>query len=165
MSASILTPRSLILIFSSFLMGGVLMLLRLPTGLDWLGPLWLVLILLCWVLKVPQYVNVGTACLVGLILDVVYNVAIGGHSLALISVVYFMTKFRHKMTLLNIWNWKISVIVAGFIGFYQFLLFLMQLYLGGHFDLWLAIRGIIASLLAWPLLAFLLFNYQQKLRI
>ena len=65
------------------------MFLRLPIGFDWLGSLWIVLILLYWALMTPQYVNVGVAWFVGFILDIVYKVTIGEHALVLL-LSYFL---------------------------------------------------------------------------
>ncbi len=165
MSNSTLTVRALYLICSSFLVGGVLMLLRLPLGFAWLGPLWLVLLLFYWVLMAPQYVNVGVAWSVGFVLDIVYNVTIGEHALALVLVVFFLTKFRAKIIHFSLWNWKMFLVVLGFIVFYQFLLFLLQSSVGEYFNFGLALSGAIVSLLVWLPLALLLFNYQRKLRI
>jgi rod shape-determining protein MreD len=153
------------LICASFLVGGVLMLLRLPFGFAWLGPLWLVLLLFYWVLMAPQYVNVGVAWLVGFVLDIVYNVTIGEHALALILAVFFLTKIRAKIIQFGLWNWKMFLVIFGFIMFYQFLLFLLQSYVGEYFNFGFALGGAIVGSLVWLPLAPLLFNYQQKLRI
>ena len=75
----------------------------------------------------------------------------------------FYNKFRHKIIPLGFW--KTSLVIFGLIMFYQLLLFLMQSYLGDYFNFWSILGGAIVSALVWPLLALLLFNYQQKLRI
>jgi rod shape-determining protein MreD len=153
------------LICSSFLVGMVLMLLHLPPIINWLGPLWLVLILCYFALTAPQYVNVGIALLIGLLLDLVYNTAFGEHGLVLIIVVFFVIKLRQKIIPFGLVSWQMALIMLGMMAFYQLLLFFLQLYLGEYFNSLAAFGGAILSGVAWLPLALLLFNYQQKLRI
>lgn len=157
--------RTIYLIYSSFLVGGILMLLRLPIGFDWLQPLWLVLILLYWVLMTPQYVNVGVAMLMGFVFDIVYNTAIGEHALALIAIVFFVTGLRNKIMPFGLGSWQMSLVIWGVIMCYQLLLLFVRLYLGEYFGVMQAFGGATLSALIWIPLSWLLFNYQQKLRL
>ena len=157
--------RRVYLIYSSFLVGGILMLLRLPAGFDLTQPLWLVLILLYWALMTPQYVNVGVAMLMGFVFDIVYNTAIGEHALALIAIVFFVNKLQHKIMLFSLGSWQMSLVIWGVIMCYQLLLLFIQLYLGEYFSVMRVFGGAVLSALIWIPLSWLLFNYQQKLRI
>ncbi|HBC72084.1 MAG TPA: rod shape-determining protein MreD, partial [Coxiellaceae bacterium] len=64
-------------ILLSFLVSWVLLFLQLPTWFEWLYPPLIVLVLLYWALTMPQYVNVGSALVVGIFLDILYNAPIG----------------------------------------------------------------------------------------
>lgn len=157
------TTKRWLVILLSFFVGLILMFLQLPFGLNWLGSLWIVLILLYWVLMMPQYINVGIACVIGIFLDVIYNVTIGEHALSLIFVAYFMIKFREKILPLGFL--KTALVIFCLIIVYQTLLFLMQTYTGNYFNVWSILGGALAGALVWPPLALLLFNCQRKFRI
>lgn len=59
-----------------------LSLLPLPEAVVWLRPQWLLLVLLYWVVALPQRVGVFTALVVGLLADVLYGSVLGQHALA-----------------------------------------------------------------------------------
>ncbi|MBU0744798.1 MAG: rod shape-determining protein MreD, partial [Gammaproteobacteria bacterium] len=147
----------------SFFGGLVLMFLQLPLGLNWLGSLWVVLILLYWALMMPQYINVGAATCIGIFLDIVYNTTIGTHSLGLVFVVFCIIKFRQKILPLGFL--KTALVIFCLISIYQILLFLIQVYTGNYCDIWSILGGAMVSALVWPPLALLLFNCQRKFRI
>ncbi len=157
--------RIIYLICLSFLASGILTLLRLPMGFVSLGPFWLVLILLYWVLTAPQYINVGAALVIGFVLDIVYNTAFGEHAMALVAAVFFITKLRVKIMGFGLVSWQMSLVIFCIIMCYQCLLFFIQIYLGEHFSFGMAVGGTILSALVWLPVSRLLFNYQRKLHI
>lgn len=162
---SILFPAVKIsfLILLSFLGGIVFMFLQPSIRFGFLYVPWLVLILFYWVLMLPQYVNIGVAWLVGFFLDIVYNVPIGENILALVLMVYFVTKVRGKIVLLGFW--EMAIVVCGLIICYQTLLFFMQTYAGYYFNAWSILSRAVVSMVIWPFLAQLLYKYQLKCRI
>lgn len=157
------TLKRWFLICLSFFSGMFLMFLPLPSGFNWLGPLWLVLILLYWVLMMPQYVNVGIAWGVGIFTDIVYNGIIGEHALGLVLIVFLVIKIRQKILPLGFL--KMAPIISGLLVLYQLLIFLMRVYGSYYFNTWSILGGAIVGILLWPPVALLLFNCQQKFRI
>ncbi|MDR1057854.1 MAG: rod shape-determining protein MreD [Coxiellaceae bacterium] len=152
-----------LLIFLSFFVGLLLMFLQLPTGLHWVSPLWLVLIVLYWVFMMPQYVNVGVAWVFGIIIDAIYNVTLGTHALGLVLVAILMIKIREKILSLGLV--KVTPVVFGLLVLYQTLIFLMQSYGGSYFSVWSILGGAVVGAIWWLLLTLLLFNLQRKFRI
>jgi rod shape-determining protein MreD len=157
--------RQMFPICLTFFVGGIFMLLRLPNIIDLLSPLCLVLILFYWVLATPQYVNVGFAMVVGLILDLVYNITLGEHSLILITLTFFITKLRHKIGPINLVSFETSFMILFIIIIYKFLLFLIHMVLGEPFSFAAALGGAALAALIWMPLSWLLFNYQRKQHI
>ena len=150
-------------ILSSFLIGVILMFAHLPFGFDRMGSLWVVLILLYWVLMMPQYIGIGIAWFVGICLDITYNVPLGEHAIGLVLITFCMIEFREKFLL---WGFlKTAAIIFGLILGYQALLFLMQIYNGNYFSGWYILGGALGSAVVWPPLALLLVNCQRKFRI
>ena len=163
MSRSSQTVKIWTLILLSLPVGLILMFLRFPPNTDWLQPLWVVLISIYWALMKPNYVSVGTAWLVGIYLDILYNAPIGENALALSLIVFLVVKFCPKITLLGFW--KSSPIIFGLTALYQLLRFIMEISIGTHFNIRAIFGNAAISALIWPLLALILFNCQRKLRI
>ena len=55
-------------------------------------PAWLVLVLLYWVLAIPNKVSIGWAFLLGLVWDLILGSTLGIHALVLSVTVYFVAK-------------------------------------------------------------------------
>ena len=148
------------LISLSFCAGLALMFLQ---PVKWLQPPWVVIILLYWILMKPQYVSIGIAWIIGVFLDAIYNTTIGEHGLALVLIAFVLTRFRNKIISLGFW--KSSLVIFGLIFLYQTIQFLMKLYSGDYINYWDFLSKTAISALVWPLLALLLFNLQEKLKI
>lgn len=157
------TVRIYLLVALSVLMGAILTFLQLSLNVSWLHPLWMVLVLFYWALMIPQYVNVGIAFIIGIILDLIHGAYIGEHGLALVLVVFLITKFRHTIISCNFWQQ--FVIIFSLIAGYQFLLFLIKVVVGEPVAVWSILGGIIVNSIVWPFLVFLLHNCRLKLHI
>ena len=72
----------------------MLTLVPLPEALDPLRPDWVVLILIYWAMTAPRSYNVGSAWIIGILLDVAQGTLLGQHALALCVVVYVTTPGR-----------------------------------------------------------------------
>ncbi|MEI8054583.1 MAG: rod shape-determining protein MreD [bacterium] len=147
------------LILSSFLVALVLMLVHLPSWSKWIYPEWLIVVVLYWAFAMPYRVNIGTAWLVGFLLDILYNVPVGGNALALVLAVYFIATFSSKINLLDFW--KKAAVVFGLIVWCQLLPLLLSACLGKHFNFWPILSRSIMSTLVW-LVVVLLFNYKRR---
>ena len=149
-------------ILTSFFVATILTFLYLPLGLMWLGPFWLVLVLLHWVLVAPQYINVGFAFFTGLFLDIIYNTHIGVHALALVFVVFLLARFGGKIKLFSVW--KKFIVICILMIVYQLILSLIQTcWAGGYFNFYYSLLGAFVSSLLWFPLYFLL--YKRKIQL
>ena len=78
---------------------------------DWAAafrPNWVALTLLYWAMTLPHNYSVGTAWIVGLVLDVAQGTLLGQHALALCFIVFVTVKFhlqlvkRHRVTVVTL---------------------------------------------------------------
>ena len=143
-----------LIITVSFFVALALMFLRLPVWVaTWLYPQWLILIALYWVWVMPQRVNVGVAWLMGILLDILYNVPVGEHALALVIAAYFMTRFSVKIALLDFWG-KIGAMFA-MVTMSQLLPSVIRFFSGeSHPHFWPIISRSIVGALVWLVIVF-----------
>lgn len=64
-------------------------------GLEWFRPQWLVLVLIYWVLALPERVGVFWGVAIGLLQDVLLNTPLGQHALAL-ALTCYLTQLAYK---------------------------------------------------------------------
>lgn len=90
--------RSGPLLFSASLLLAVLAgLLPFPGPLAPLKPLWVALVLVYWLLEVPQRTGLGLAFMLGLGADVVFGTLLGEHALRLVILSFLVLRFRARL--------------------------------------------------------------------
>jgi len=82
---------------ATILLALVLVILPLP---DWAGPLrpeWVSMVVLYWCLAIPRIFGVGTAWLIGLILDVAHGSVLGQHAFGLCVIAYVACRMHQQI--------------------------------------------------------------------
>ena len=139
------------LIILSFLIAILLSIMPLPSWANVIRPAWVTLVLIYWTIELPHQINLGTAWLIGLLLDGLNGTVLGEHALALMCVVYLSTKFYQQFRMFPLWQQASTVMLL--ILLYQSLLWMIQ---GGLF--WLTA---LTSALLWPWLFRVLKNCER----
>lgn len=149
-----------IAIIISFIIALFLTVIPLPRWLSFLQPEWVVLLLICWVLQLPNKIGMTVALIVGFFLDALYNVPFGMHSLPLIFITYLMLKFQTRFKFFS-FGQKILMIFFLML-FYEMSAFIYGLIIHHPLKFWYyLISAGIASLLS-PVIAILLDVYVRK---
>lgn len=99
----------------------MLTLIPLPENLAPFRPDWVVLILIYWAMTAPSDYNVGSAFVIGILLDVAQGTLLGQHALALCVIVYITIKFHLLMRVFPLL--QLTATVFALLALYQFLLF------------------------------------------
>jgi rod shape-determining protein MreD len=141
----------------------VLAVIPLPSVIDFLRPLWVPVLLICWVLKFPTKVGFIPAFIIGFFLDVLYGVPLGTHSIALVLIVYLLIKFDRRFLFFSFWQ-KMTTIFCLII-IYSLPSFFYELMTAKPVDFKLYLFPAITSVLLWPGILFLLDKYSTKLEL
>ncbi len=108
-------------VIASIVLALMLTMLPLPGMVDTFRPDWIALVLIYWSMMLPRSYSVGTAWLVGLVLDVAQGTLLGQHALALVIIVFFTSRFH---LLLRVFPMsQLTLTVFALLAIYQFLLF------------------------------------------
>lgn len=120
---------------------------------DWASPFrpdWVALTLIYWAMNMPRTYSVGTAWIVGIVLDVAQGTLLGQHAIALCFVVYITVKFHLQFRVFPVS--QMSATVFAMLAFYQFILFWINGVAGvttSPITYW---GPVITGALTWPLL-------------
>jgi rod shape-determining protein MreD len=147
----------------SILVALVLTLLPMPEWTVWLRPAWVMMVLIYWSMTSPQYVNVGTAWMVGIILDVLNGPLLGEHALALVVVTFFVVRMHSQLRMYPILQQAIWVCL--FVLLYQFVLFCVQGFIGELPKTWLYWSSSATSMLLWPWVYTIMRDYRRRLKM
>ena len=99
----------------------MLAIVPMPNWASLFRPDWLALTLIYWAMMLPRTYSVGTAWVVGIVLDVAQGTLLGQHAIALCIVVYITVKFHLQFRVFPISQMSVTVFVV--LAFYQFVLF------------------------------------------
>ncbi|MFK5130004.1 rod shape-determining protein MreD [Glaesserella parasuis] len=146
-----------------FVMAFVLEIMPWPVDLQGLRPTWVVLVLIYWVLALPDKVSVGTAFLAGIVWDLILGSILGIHALVLSIAIYFVAKYH--LILRNLSLWLQSLLVMAYIALIRFFIFFIELVLhSAEFNTQEIIGAIISGIL-WPWIFLLMRHIRRGLHL
>lgn len=105
----------------TLLVGLMLTIMPLPEMLISARPDWLALLVIFWAMQLPRAWSVGSAWLIGIVLDVAYGTLLGQHALSLCVLAFLTVRFHLLMRVFPLL--QLTATVFALLSLYQFLLF------------------------------------------
>ena len=105
----------------TLVVGLMLSIMPLPESAEAFRPDWLALLLIFWAMQLPRTWSVGSAWVVGVILDVAHGTLLGQHALALCVIVFITVRFHLLMRVFPLS--QLTATVFALLALYQFILF------------------------------------------
>lgn len=155
--------RNGLILPATFLFAFLLTLIPMPDWTVWLRPAWVLMVLIYWVTVMPHRMNVGTAWIMGIFLDVLNGTLLGEHALAMTAAIYMAAKMHSRFRLFSLLQQGFSVMFIVFI--YQFVLYCIQGFLGQLPSNWLFWSSPVTSLLLWPWLSSVIKSCRHPYRV
>ncbi len=141
----------------------VLALLPMPEWTIWLRPAWVLMVLIYWSITVPGRVGVGTAWVMGIIMDVLNDTLLGEHALAYTMVIYFVSRMHIRLRMYPLLQQGLSI--WAFVFLYQFIIYCIQGFIGSLPESHLYWLSSVTSMLLWPWLFVLLRDFRRWLKV
>ncbi|MFS1894035.1 rod shape-determining protein MreD [Vibrio lentus] len=113
--------RSKVVIGCSFLIALILQTIPWPGSLDLFRPSWLLLVTCYWVLALPHRVNVGSALILGLLLDLLIGSTLGIRGMMMAIVMYIIA--MNFLVIRNMALWQQAMIIAALTVLFEVLIF------------------------------------------
>jgi len=140
----------------------MLAILPLPAQVGPYWPDWVAITLIYWCLHMPRYFGVGSAWLVGIVLDVAQGTLLGQHALALSLVAYFTVKFHLQLRVFPLS--QMAATVFALLGIYRFVLFWINGVAGVDAPLAAYWGPVLSGALIWPVADFVLRTIPRRSR-
>jgi rod shape-determining protein MreD len=146
----------------TLIVGLMLAIVPLPDTIKALRPDWLALLMIFWAIQLPRTWSVGTAWIVGIVLDVAYGTLLGQHALALCVVVFVTVRLHLLMRVFPLL--QLTATVFALLALYQFILFWIN-GVAGISSPSIAYWGpVITGALVWPLLYMFMSGIRYRSR-
>ena len=105
----------------TFVVALMLTIMPLPGAIDPYRPDWVALLVIFWAMQLPRTWSVGTAWIIGIIVDVTQGTLLGQHALALCCVAFITVRFHLLMRVFPLS--QLTATIFAVLALYQFLLF------------------------------------------
>lgn len=138
----------------------ILAIVPLPDWAEPYRPDWVAMTLIYWSMVLPRSYGVGSAWLVGIVLDVAQGTLLGQHALALSLITYMTVKFHLQ---LRVFPWsQMTAVVLALLVLYQFILFWINGVAGTYAPAVTYWGPVVTGTLLWPLVSLLFSGIRYR---
>ena len=137
-----------IIILLTFIVALTATIMPLPLEVDAFRPDWVLVVVLYWCLALPSKVNVITAWLLGLLIDILLGSILGIHAAAMALTVYIVAGNFQKIR--NFSVWQQALIVGVLSALYHLIVFWLQRFLTDAVFLPHYLYPVITTVVLWP---------------
>ncbi|MGB1271805.1 MAG: rod shape-determining protein MreD [Endozoicomonas sp.] len=135
-------------VWMTLLMGALLSILPLPGWLSMVRPAWVPLVMIYWVLVLPERFGLLFAFIIGFLLDIVQGTLFGLNSLGMVMVAFIVLSLQRRLRLFPIWQQAFLVFLM--VGFYQLIVLWVRSAAGQTIpSIWYLLPSVTSALI-WP---------------
>lgn len=150
-------------IVASFVAAMLLSILPLPGAIDPFRPEWTAIVLIYWCLALPERVGVGSAWIVGLLMDVLKGGLLGEHALGLTLIAFLTMKLHQRIRVYPMWQQALSVLLL--LALYQLVMLWINGITGRPARTWLYWAPSLTGTMLWPLAYAVLRDLRRRFRV
>ena len=151
------------LVIVAIILGLMLTVVPLPDSATPFRPDWIALILLYWAMMLPRTWSVGSAWIIGLLLDVAQGTILGQHALALCFIVFVTVKFHLLMRVFPMS--QLTATVFALLALYQFILFWINGVAGVSAPAISYWAPVIMGTIIWPVVSMFLNGVRLRIQL
>lgn len=141
----------------------ILTLLPMPEWTIWFRPAWVLLVLIYWAMMAPDRVGVGTAWLMGILVDLLCGTLLGEHALAYMVVVFIVARMHTQLRMYPMLQQGLSVCI--FVTLYLFIMYCIQGFIDELPSSRLYWTSSLTSMVLWPWLFILMRDCRRWFRV
>lgn len=147
----------------SILIALILSIMPLPIALRPFWPDWVVLVVIYWAMALPHRVSIGTAWVVGFLLDILLGTVLGVNALGLAIVTFVVSSNFQKLR--NFSVWQQAFLIGVFIALFHLIVFWINRFI---LNLQFSIEYVMPALTSaalWLWLFPLLRSYRRRFKL
>jgi rod shape-determining protein MreD len=140
----------------------MLMVVPLPGWAEPFRPDWVALTLIYWAMMMPRTWSVGSAWIIGIVVDVAQGTILGQHALALCFIVFVTVRFHLLMRVFPMQ--QLTATVFALLALYQFILFWINGVAGIEVALSSYWGPVITGTVLWPVMMAFLSGVRMRVQ-
>lgn len=135
-------------VWMTLLVGAIFSIMPFPEWLSLIRPAWVPLVVIYWILALPERFGLLFAFIVGLLLDALQGNLFGLNPLGMVMVAFIVLSIHRRLRLFPIWQQAFTVFLM--IGFYQLLLLWVRSAAGDVIPTAWYLLPSVSSAVVWP---------------
>lgn len=151
------------MVIVTLILGYTLILFPMPEKFQMLRPEFICLLVIYWVMSVPQHLSVSFGFICGMVQGVLEQSVWGAHAFALALVAYFCASTYKRIRNYSVWQQAIWIFVLLLV--HQGLVSTFLSLQGYEFQISSLLLSSIVSCLSWPFLAVLMRKFRVSYRM
>lgn len=151
------------IILATFLVGFMLSQMPLPHMIEWFRPEWVIMILIYWVMALPERIGLFSAAAVGLGLDLIKGSPLGLNVISLLVISYLTLLLYKRLRMFPLVQQAVMIMVL--VGINQLLFNWVHGLLGTRNDNLIFLLPAVMSGLFWPWLFVLLRGLRRTFHV
>lgn len=152
-----------VIILLTLLLSLIAAIMPMPISIDTFRPDWVLVVTMYWAIALPSRVNVITAWVMGLLLDILLGSILGIHAAAMAITIYIASGNFQKIR--NFSLWQQSLVIGVLAALYHLVVFWLQRLLTDVVFLPSYLYPVITSMILWPWAFLLLRKTRQHFKI
>jgi rod shape-determining protein MreD len=156
-------PNNRWVIWLGFVVALLLMVFPLSPSIQWLRPEWIALLVIYWIMVLPQQISLSALCAIGLFLDVLEGSLLGQHALALMGTAYVCLLSHQRLR--NYVLWHQALVVFMMVGIHQLVDNWVHSLSGSAAQSLVFLMPALTSALMWPVLWLVLERWRVRYRV
>ncbi|GLX84227.1 rod shape-determining protein MreD [Thalassotalea loyana] len=152
-----------VIILLTLLLSLIAAIMPMPISIDTFRPDWVLVVTMYWAIALPIRVNVITAWVMGLLLDILLGSILGIHAAAMAMTIYIASGNFQKIR--NFSLWQQSLVIGVLAALYHLIVFWLQRLLTDVVFLPSYLYPVITSMILWPWAFLLLRKTRQHFKI
>lgn len=154
---------NLFIILLSLFVAFQLATIPLSNTLNLFRPEWVLLVLLYWLIELPERIGLLSAWVVGLLLDLVDGSLLGQHAMTFVIAAFFAVSFHQQFRMFS--RIQQTLLIAFTVVIYELMDGLIEQFSGQASFNFLFFLPVLFSTLMWPLIFALLQRVRRKYRV
>jgi rod shape-determining protein MreD len=150
-------------IILTFLLATLLCIIPLPEWMLWARPEWLALVLVYWVIALPQRVGIFTGLVLGVFMDVLEGAVLGQNALSLAVLALLSLILYQRMRVTSLWQQ--SAMIFLLIGINQLICQWIQNLQGVAVQSLIFLLPAFTSALLWPVVLLILRGLRRHYEV
>ena len=152
-----------VIVFLTLLVAIMASIMPLPLSVDAFRPDWVLIVLIYWCMALPDKVNIITAWVMGLLMDILLGSVLGVHAAAMAIAVFIVAENFQKIRNFSIWQ---QALITGVLAaLYHLVVFWLQRFIIDVSFLTSYLYPVITTIILWPWVFYLLRKVRRHFTI